>query len=108
MSHRWSLSNNGCKRKGGALVRDCIVCGIEEVVHPPKWARTWYLLGEAVKSGISPPPCEAAGPTFTIVVSSERWHVKQRRGRSGDKIVAHGLCSSVAEGFAEAGKVVKP
>lgn len=33
MSHRWSLSNNGCKRKGGALVR------VNKYMEP--WTHTW-------------------------------------------------------------------
>jgi hypothetical protein len=45
---------------------------------------------------------------YTIVVSSERWVVRKRRGRGGDSIVAAGACATVGEGIEAAVKAVKP
>lgn len=108
MTHTWDRTHAGRERKGGILVRACLQCGVEEVRHNVQRFRTWYLNGAEHKVGISPPECEAAPPTYTVFVSPERWIVRSRRGHGKVRIVAHGRCETVAAGFAEAAKVVKP
>ena len=105
--HLWNYDYAGHPRKGSTLVRDCVRCGVEELRGPQKRMRRWLLGGVEVKVGMCPPSCEVSEPTFTIVVSPDRWFVRRRRGRSGDTIVAAGVCATVGEGVEAAVKAVK-
>jgi hypothetical protein len=106
--HRWNYTYADHPRQGSTLVRDCVQCGVEELRGAEKRMRRWVRNGVEVKIGMCPPPCEAAEPMYTIVVSSERWVVRKRRGRGGDSIVAAGACATVGEGIEAAVKAVKP
>jgi hypothetical protein len=80
--HRWSRDNAGYSRNGYVLLRDCLLCGMEEwrtVQDYPQGGRRgrqWRLGGKIHKEGLALPPCPSGDAGFYVMVMPTSWTIR--------------------------------